>query len=90
MHDLLRTTAGRKRARAAARLGFAPPPEPALLGPEPPASTDPLRPAPPSPDPAPPPPAPPRPGRVPAGPRGTWPPPGGDFIGQLIRRSRRY
>ena len=49
---------------------------------------------PPGPEPPPnPPPPPPRPaGTIPAGPRGPWwaSPASGDFISQLIRRSRRY
>jgi hypothetical protein len=82
MDDLLRGAVARKRARGGARLGFTPPPEPAPPpGPEPPPSADP---PPPEPDP-------PRPaGKVPAGPRQPAPLPGGDFISQLIRRSRRY
>ena len=83
MDDLLRTTAGRKRTRAAAQLGF---------GPAEPPPGDPLRPAPPSPDPpSPDPPSPPpRPGRVPPGPRDSWWQQPADFIGQLMRRSHRY
>jgi hypothetical protein len=98
MNDLLRTTAGRKQTRAARLLGFGPA-EPAPPDPSPdPASTDPpitdpLRPDPDPPTQAPPTPAPapPRPaGKVPAGPRGDWWQPPRDFIGQLLRTSRRY
>ena len=83
MNDLLLDRTGRKQARAARLLGFAQADPP--LG-------DPLRPDPP--DPAPPDPAPPAPpprpaGRVPAGVRQPPPTPG-DFLGALIRQSRRY
>jgi hypothetical protein len=47
----------------------------------------------PPPGPEPPPdPEPPKVGKIPAGPRGDWwaAPAGGDFIAQLLRRSRRY
>jgi hypothetical protein len=81
VNDALRTTAGRKQSRAGRQLGL--PAAPAPPG-------DPLRP---DPDPAPPEPAPPAPpprqGRVPAGPRQPAPAPA-DFIGALIRSSRRY
>ncbi len=73
MSDVRSTMIARKRAWAAQALGFTPPPQP------PPA------------DPAPsPPPEPPRPRRkmIPAGPRGPWPPPGGDFL-RLIRHPYR-
>jgi hypothetical protein len=81
MNDILRGAVARKRTRAARLLG---------LGPAEPPPGDPLRPDPP--EPAPPDPDPePRPaGRVPAGPRQPPPQPGGDFLAQLMLRSRRH
>lgn len=79
MDDLFRQAGAAKRARAAARLGFTPPPEPA-----PPAPTSPDPPSTPPPSPSPPP----RPGRVPPGPRGNWwQQPPSDFL-RRIRRTR--
>ena len=84
MDDPLYHRSAAKQSRAARLLGL-----PAAAAPP----GDPLRQAPP--EPAPPPPDPPSPasprpaGRVPAGPRQPAPTPG-DFIGALIRRSRRY
>jgi hypothetical protein len=82
VNDLPRQAVAAKRTRAARQLGLG-------LGPAEPPAGDPLR-TPPEPPPEPAPPAPePRQGRVPAGPRQPAPAPA-DFIGALIRSSRRY